>query len=157
MKVNADGISSSRVYLPRGQEYHSLLDFFVATFPHIDRAEWLTRFSEGLVLTPDGQVVAADDAYRPDTHLLYFRRLGLEPDIPFIEEIIYQNDHILVADKPHFLPVTPGGRFLRETLLVRLKHATDIETLTPIHRLDRDTAGVMMLSVNPATRSLWQS
>ena len=157
MKVNADGISSSRVYLPRGQEYHSLLDFFVATFPHIDRAEWLTRFSEGLVLTPDGQVVAADDAYRPDTHLLYFRRLGLEPDIPFIEEIIYQDDHILVADKPHFLPVTPGGLYLQQTLLYRLKKRTGIQSLSPIHRIDRDTAGLVVFSVRPVDRARYQN
>jgi tRNA pseudouridine32 synthase/23S rRNA pseudouridine746 synthase len=62
-----------------------------------------------------------------------------------------------VVDKPHFVSVTPGGRYLRETLLARLKRSTSIDTLTPIHRLDRETAGVMMFSVDPATRSLWQS
>ena len=59
MKVNSEGISSSRVYLPKGQAFECLLDFFIETFPHIDRVEWLTRFSEGLVLTTDGESVAA--------------------------------------------------------------------------------------------------
>jgi tRNA pseudouridine32 synthase/23S rRNA pseudouridine746 synthase len=157
MKVNSDGISSSRVYLPKGQEYHSLLDFFVATFPHIERAEWQTRFFEGLVLTPDGETVAASDAYRPDTHLLYFRRLGCEPEIPFAEEIIYQDDHILVADKPHFLPVTPGGLYLQQTLLYRLKKRTGIQTLSPIHRIDRDTAGLVVFSIQPQERAAYQN
>lgn len=157
MKVNSEGISSSRVYLPKGQAFECLLDFFIETFPHIDRVEWLTRFSEGLVLTTDGEPVAAQDPYRPDTHLLYFRRLGREPEIPFTEEIIYQDDHLLVADKPHFLPVTPSGLYLQQTLLYRLKKRTGIQTLSPIHRIDRDTAGLVVFSIQPHERAAYQN
>ena len=157
MQVNSEGVSSSRVYLPAGESYSTLLDFFVANFPHIEPSEWSARFSEGLVMTVDGQPVAASDAYQPNAHLLYFRRLAREPEIPFEEEILYQDDHILVADKPHFLPVTPSGLYLHQTLLNRLKKKTGLQHLSPIHRIDRDTAGLVIFCIQPNERAHYQN
>ena len=157
MQVNSEGVSSSRVYLPASQSYVTLLDFFVAHFAHIEPAEWLARFREGLVMTADGQPVAASDAYQPNAHLLYFRRLVREPEIPFEEQILYQDEHILVADKPHFLPVTPSGLYLHQTLLNRLKKKTGIQTLSPIHRIDRDTAGLVIFCIQPGERAQYQN
>ena len=157
MKVNSEGVSSSRVYLPAGQSHACLLDFFIASFPHIDQGEWEARFKEGLVMTADGVPVQANDAYLPNAHLLYFRRLAREPEIPFEEVILFQDSHILVADKPHFLPVTPSGLYLHQTLLNRLKKKTGIQDLSPIHRIDRDTAGLVIFSVNPKERAQYQN
>ena len=157
MKVNSEGVSSSRVYLPAGQSHACLLDFFIANFPHIDRDEWEARFAEGLVMTVDGVAVQASDTYLPNAHLLYFRRLSREPEIPFEESILFQDEHILVADKPHFLPVTPSGLYLHQTLLNRLKKKTGIQDLSPIHRIDRDTAGLVIFSVNPKERAQYQN
>ncbi len=157
MKVNSEGVSASRVYLPAGQTYPSLLGFFVSNFPHINASEWESRFAEGLVMTQEGEALAASDAYLPNTHLLYFRRLAREPEIPFEEQILFQDEHILVADKPHFLPVTPSGLYLHQTLLNRLKKKTGIQTLSPIHRIDRDTAGLVIFSVNPMERAQYQN
>jgi tRNA pseudouridine32 synthase/23S rRNA pseudouridine746 synthase len=157
VKVNAEGVSASRVYLPADQTHSNVLQFFVEQFPHIEVAEWMDRFSEGLVMTPDGEPLAASDPYQPNTHLIYFRRLAREPEIPFEEEILYQDEHILVADKPHFLPVTPSGLYLHQTLLNRLKKKTGIQTLSPIHRIDRDTAGLVVFSINPNERAQYQN
>ena len=157
MKVNSEGVSSSRVYLPAGRSYTNLLEFFIANFPHIEANEWQARFTEGLVMTSDGEVVAANDPYQANIHLLYFRRLNREPEIPFEETILFQDEHILVADKPHFLPVTPSGLYLHQTLLNRLKKKTGIQTLSPIHRIDRDTAGLVVFSVNPQERAQYQN
>jgi tRNA pseudouridine32 synthase/23S rRNA pseudouridine746 synthase len=157
MKVNSEGVSSSRVYLPAGRSHTNLLEFFIANFPHIEANEWQARFTEGLVMTSDGEVVAANDPYQANIHLLYFRRLNREPEIPFEETILFQDEHILVADKPHFLPVTPGGLYLHQTLLNRLKKKTGIQTLSPIHRIDRDTAGLVVFSVNPKERAQYQN
>lgn len=157
MKVNSEGVSSSRVYLPAGQEHACLLDFFIATFPHIDRGEWEARFEDGLVFNQEGKAFAASDAYLPNTHLLYFRRLAREPEIPFEESILFQDEHILVADKPHFLPVTPSGLYLHQTLLNRLKKKTGIQGLSPIHRIDRDTAGLVIFSVKVNERAQYQN
>lgn len=157
MKINSEGVSASRVYLPAEKNCSTLLDFFVSSFPHIEADEWVARFAEGLVITPEGRVVSASDAYLPNTHLLYFRRLAREPEIPFEEHILFQDEHILVADKPHFLPVTPSGLYLHQTLLNRLKKKTGIQTLSPIHRIDRDTAGLVVFSINPGERAQYQN
>ena len=157
MKVNSEGVSSSRVYLPAGRSHTNLLEFFVANFPHIEASEWQARFTERLIMTLDGHVVSPTDPYQANIHLLYFRRLNREPEIPFEEVILFQDDHILVADKPHFLPVTPSGLYLHQTLLNRLKKKTGIQTLSPIHRIDRDTAGLVVFSVNPKERAQYQN
>jgi tRNA pseudouridine32 synthase/23S rRNA pseudouridine746 synthase len=157
MQVNSEGVSASRVFLPDDQAHPNLLQFFVTQFPHIEVKEWEDRFSQGLVLNDEGQALGAGDAYQPNTHLIYFRRLAREPEIPFEEEIIFQDEHILVADKPHFLPVTPSGLYLHQTLLSRLKKKTGIQALSPIHRIDRDTAGLVIFSVNPDERAYYQN
>ncbi len=157
MQVNSEGVSASRVYLPADQAHPNLLSFFIAQCPHIKAGEWEQRFDEGLILDIEGQPLDAGDPYQPNTHLLYFRRLAREPEIPFEERILFQDEHILVADKPHFLPVTPSGLYLHQTLLNRLKKKTGIQTLSPLHRIDRDTAGLVIFSINPNERALYQN
>ena len=157
MRVNSEGVSASRVFLPADQSYPNLLQFFTTQFPHIEVKEWEDRFAQGLVLNDEGQALGAGDAYQPNTHLIYFRRLAREPQIPFEEEIVFQDEHILVADKPHFLPVTPSGLYLHQTLLNRLKKKTGIQTLSPIHRIDRDTAGLVIFSLKPEERASYQN
>ena len=157
MQVNSEGVSASRVFLPADQSYPNLLQFFTTQFPHIEVKEWEDRFAKGLVLNAEGHAFEAMDAYQPNTHLIYFRRLAREPEIPFEEEIVFQDEHILVADKPHFLPVTPSGLYLHQTLLSRLKKKTGIQTLSPIHRIDRDTAGLVIFSIKPDERAQYQN
>ena len=157
IQVNSEGVSASRVFLPADQAHPNLLQFFIAQFPHIQASEWEQRFDQSLILDIEGQPLSASDPYQPNTHLMYFRRLAREPEIPFEEQILYQDDHILVADKPHFLPVTPSGLYLHQTLLNRLKKKTGIQTLSPIHRIDRDTAGLVIFSVNPDERAQYQN
>ena len=93
--------------------------------------------------------------YRPQARLRYFREVENEPCIPFAETILYQDDELLVADKPHFLPVTPGGRYVEECLLNRLRRRTGIAELAPLHRIDRETAGIVLFSVNKETRGTY--
>ena len=157
MQVNSEGVSASRVFLPADQSHSNLLQFFTTQFPHIEVKEWEDRFAQGLVLNDLGQALEASSAYLPNTHLIYFRRLAREPEIPFEEEILFQDEHILVADKPHFLPVTPSGLYLHQTLLNRLKKKTGIQTLSPIHRIDRDTTGLVIFSIKPDERAPYQN
>src|SRR5690606_8220866 len=80
-----------------------------------------------------------------------------EPTIPFAESVLHVDAHLVVADKPHFLPVTPSGGFVRETLLARLVRRLGNPDLVPLHRIDRETAGLVLFSANPATRDAYQS
>jgi len=110
----------------------------------------------GDVLDPEGNPIRAQDPFRPQLRIYYYRALADEPRIPFEETILFQDDYLVVADKPHFLPVIPSGRYLQETLLVRLKRKLGIDTLAPIHRIDRETTGLVVFTVQPATRRQYQ-
>ena len=150
------GISPSCVGLPAGN-WPSITDFLVDRFPAISREVWLQRMQGGLVVDEFGEAVTAERPYRGHMRVYYYRALDEEPRIPFEETVLFQDEHLVVADKPHFLPVTPSGHYLQETLLVRLKNRLGIDTLVPIHRIDRETAGLVLFSVNPAERDAYQS
>jgi tRNA pseudouridine32 synthase/23S rRNA pseudouridine746 synthase len=76
-----------------------------------------------------------------------------EPVIPFTEDIIFQDELILVAYKPHFLPVMPGGKYVEECLQNRLRNKSGNQQLQAVHRIDNATAGLVLFSVNPDSRA----
>jgi tRNA pseudouridine32 synthase / 23S rRNA pseudouridine746 synthase len=154
------GMSShpSSVTLPPAEKpYPALLEFFIQRFPDIQASRWRARILAGKVLDQQGVAVTLDSAYTPHQRLYYFREVDEEPCIPFAEEILFQNDEIVVACKPHFLPVIPGGRYVNECLLSRLQRRTGNMLLTPVHRIDRETAGLVLFSANKKTRSLYHA
>ena len=114
------------------------------------------RMAHGEVTDEHGVLVGAETRFTPHRKIYYFRSVANEPRIPFEATILFQDAHILVADKPHFLPVVPSGRFVQETLLVRLKNELGIETLSPAHRIDADTAGLVLFTIQPETRDAYQ-
>lgn len=150
-----DGVSASCVALPHGP-WPRLIDFLAERLPAVNAAQWAQRMSAGRVLDETGTPLLPQALYTPGQRVYYYRELEAEPAIPFEETIVHQDEHLLVADKPHFLPVTPTGRYVQQTLLVRLKRRTGIETLTPIHRIDRETAGLVVFSVRPQDRDAYQ-
>ncbi|MGZ3242100.1 MAG: pseudouridine synthase, partial [Burkholderiaceae bacterium] len=141
-RLTKNGVSPSCIALPKG-EWRTVTDFLTHQFPHIPKAEWLARMARGDVLDAQGIAVVPEQPYRAYSKLYYYRSLPSELHIPFEETVLYQDEYLVVADKPHFLPVTPAGRYLQETLLVRLKQKLNIDTLTPMHRIDRETAGLV--------------
>ena len=150
------GVSPSCVGLPAG-EWPTFTDFLVQRFPAIGRETWLDRMAAGLVVDEFGGPVTPERPYRGHMRLYYYRALPAETRIPFEAKILFQDEHLVVADKPHFLPVTPSGHYLQETLLVRLKNQLALDSLIPIHRIDRETAGLVVFSVNPRERDAYQA
>lgn len=146
----------STLHLPQG-EWLTVLDCLCAHFPTIDRATWLDRFARGRVLDADGQPLAATHPYRAALKIHYFREVPNELPIPFEAQVLHLDDHLLVADKPHFLPVMPAGGYVNETLLARLSQHVGNPDLVPIHRIDRLTAGLVLFSTNPASRGCYQA
>jgi tRNA pseudouridine32 synthase/23S rRNA pseudouridine746 synthase len=134
-----------------------VLDFLAQRFPNVDADEWFHRMAAGDVVDDQGQPVAPACTFQAARRLYYFRSLPSEQPIPFEAEVLWQNEHLLVVDKPHFLPVLPSGKYLQETVLVRLKNALGLEDLSPIHRLDRDTAGLVLFSVQRASRAAYHN
>ncbi|MTV55034.1 pseudouridine synthase [Pseudoduganella buxea] len=151
-----DGVTPSYLWLPAG-DWPDLISFMVANYPAVTEAQWRERMARGEVVAADGTPLAPHSPYKRNLRIFYYRELEYETPIPFEETVLYQDEHLVVADKPHFLPTIPTGRFLQETLLVRLRRKLGIEDLVPIHRLDRETAGVVVFSCNAASRGAYQS
>lgn len=142
----------SIVTLPVLDPPPALLDFLDRRFPRVGREVWLARFEAGKVRGEDGCAVGLESPYRAGERLTYRREVEEEAPIPFAEEVIFRSDHLLAADKPPFLPVIPAGRFVEECLLYRLRRSTGIDSLVPLHRLDRHTRGLVLFSLRPESR-----
>ena len=149
-----DGVGPSSTVLPAGS-WPTVLAFLVEKFAAISEAQWLERMAQGKVIDALGQPVTADRPYQPLLRIYYYRSVPNEPHIPFDEVVLFQDEHLIVVDKPHFLPVMPSGGYLQETVLVRLKRRLGLDALVPIHRIDRDTAGLVMFSVQTSSRGAY--
>jgi tRNA pseudouridine32 synthase / 23S rRNA pseudouridine746 synthase len=138
------GVSASVVSVPQGAP--NLLDFLAQRMPGISRNEWAERMTQGLVLHEDGQPALPHQSCPPGQRLYYYRHLVDEPPLPFQAQVLFEDEHLLVSDKPHFMPVTPTGRYVQQSLLVQLKRQTGCADLVPLHRIDRETAGLVLFS-----------
>ena len=148
-------IGASHLHLPAGP-WRSLLDGLCDVLPGVDRATWLARLQQGKVLH-QGQPLAVDSPYREGMRVEYFREVVNEREIPFAVEILHHDEHLLVVDKPHFLAVAPAGQWVEQTVLRRLQKQLQLPELVPLHRLDRLTAGVMLLSCQRSSRDAYLS
>jgi tRNA pseudouridine32 synthase/23S rRNA pseudouridine746 synthase len=153
---SAANSQASTLYLPPGK-WITVLDCLCAHFSAISREQWLDRIARGRVLDATGKPVGVDLAYREGLRIHYFREVPNETPIPVHESILYADEHLVVADKPHFLPVTPAGEYVEQTLLRRLIRRLDNPDLVPLHRIDRHTAGLVLFSASKQTRSAYQS
>jgi len=151
-----DGLSASCVVVPHGPAVLAQA-FFHQRFPFISPTAWCERLLAGDVVDTQGQQIRPETPLTAGQRLYYYRYVAGETPIPFQERIVWRDDHLLVVDKPHFLPVIPSGKYVRETLLVRLRHSLGLDTLSPIHRIDRDTAGLVLFSVQPSSRNAYQA
>ncbi|MBV8859398.1 MAG: pseudouridine synthase [Acidobacteria bacterium] len=152
-----DGVAPSRQTLPAAGRWATVLDFLSERHASVGFETWAARMRAGRVVDEAGHRVTPESPYRAGACVYYYREPEEETRVPFAERIIHLDEHLLVADKPHFLAVAPAGRFLRETLLVRLKRSTGLDALAPVHRIDRETAGLVVFSVNPSTRGAYAS
>ena len=154
-----NGVSASTMVLPALGSLSftpsNLLSFLERSTHNARWLDWEKRLKTGLVVDDQGASLPLDSPFIAGQKIHYWRDAGVEPRIPFDEQIIYSDDHILVADKPHFLPVTPSGGYVQETLLVRLKNRTGLLDLTPMHRIDRDTAGLVMFCIRREDRDAY--
>ncbi len=161
MMVNAplpmrNGVAPSRVYLPPGT-WSTVLEFLCERFRFMPTDVLRSRLEQGCIVDQNGVAQRPGTPYQPSGWLWYYRDVPDEAPVPFELDILHRDERIVVVDKPHFLASIPGGRHLRHTALTRLRQALDLPHLSPIHRLDRDTAGVMLFCADPASRGAYQS
>ena len=151
-----DGLTASTLQLPQGS-WSSVLDCLCDRFPAVARSTWLERMARGRVVDGHGQWVTPQTPYRIGLEIHYYREVSDEAPIPFHEVVLHADADLVVVDKPHFLPVTPVGGHVHETLLGRLIRQMGNDALVPLHRIDRETAGLVLFSANPDTRALYQA
>jgi len=150
-----EGVPASRLRLRPGP-WTSVLEALLARFPNIPRLVWEERFARGKVLDQECRPLTVNAPYQTGTTIYYYREPADEVSIAEAATVLHLDEHLLVADKPHGLAVAPVGGYARETLLARLLRQYDLP-LTALHRIDRDTAGLVLFSINPSTRALFHA
>ncbi|MGO1183391.1 MAG: pseudouridine synthase [Micrococcaceae bacterium] len=151
-----DGVNPTRLRVPTTGPWDTIAAYVLERFGHVDPEGIRTRFRTGEVRAAGGAVVDLTTALGTHEFIWYYRDVAEEPQLPFEVRVLHRDEHLVVADKPHFIPTTPGGRFLQNSALVRLRRALDNPDLVPLHRLDRATAGVLLFSACPETRGAYQ-
>jgi len=151
-----DGVGATRLHLPLTGSWPTIGAYMAERFFHLEPERLLTRFDRGEIVARDGTPLTRETPLGAHEFVWYYREPPVEREIPFDIEVLHQDRDLVVADKPHFLPTTPGGKYLQNSALVRLRNRLGIPELTPIHRLDRATAGLLMFSTRPATRGAYQ-
>jgi tRNA pseudouridine32 synthase / 23S rRNA pseudouridine746 synthase len=151
-----DGVNATRLRLPEEGPWSTAMDYMMHRWGHIDPQGIEDRFDAGEIVGEAGRPLDRATPLQDHTFIWYYRTLPPETRIPVELDILHQDDHLLVVDKPHFLPTTPGGTYIQESALVRLRNQLDLPDLIPMHRLDRMTAGILLLSTNPETRGKYQ-
>ncbi|WP_120522356.1 RluA family pseudouridine synthase [Arthrobacter celericrescens] len=151
-----DGVNATRLRLPDEGPWSTAMDYMMHRWGHIDPSGIEDRFDAGEIVGEGGVPLSRHTKLEDHTFIWYYRTLPQETPLPVEINILHQDEHLLVVDKPHFLPTTPGGTYIQETALVRLRNQLGLPDLIPMHRLDRMTAGVLLLSTNPETRGKYQ-
>ncbi|KOG31189.1 RluA family pseudouridine synthase [Streptomyces resistomycificus] len=152
-----EGVDPVRVRLPVEGPWATVRDYLTQRLSGAGAGVVEAMFDAGRIVGADGQAVAPDAAYVPGMFVWFHRDLPPEVPVPFPIEVVYRDEHIVVADKPHFLATTPRGSHVTETALARLRRELGIPTLGAAHRLDRITAGLVLFTVRPEERGAYQS
>ncbi|MBY0345403.1 MAG: pseudouridine synthase [Neisseriaceae bacterium] len=153
---NLNGLSASRTALTPGT-WLTMWDFLRARFPFLSPADLAERLALGKLVTDAGFPIQAETRYQSGGYLWYYREVHNEVPVPFEVNILYQDDSLLVVDKPPFLPTAPVGQFVHETVLSRLRRDGQFPDIAPIHRLDRETRGVMLFCLKKTHRAAYQT
>ncbi|MFZ2174146.1 MAG: pseudouridine synthase [Rhodococcus sp. (in: high G+C Gram-positive bacteria)] len=150
-----DGLGPDRLRMPADVAAATVAEFLTQTYPD-EAAHWLGLIDSGEVVDEHGRVIDHGTRCSPTRYLYFYRDPAPEIPVPFDIEILHRDGHLVVIDKPHFLATIPRGAHITETAVVRLRRALDLPDLTPAHRLDRMTAGVLVFLVRPEHRRAYQ-
>ncbi|MCM2516180.1 RluA family pseudouridine synthase [Streptomyces griseoincarnatus] len=151
-----DGVDPVRVRLPAAGPGTTVREHLISRLS-APPTQLDAMFTAGEIVGADGRPVPPDTPYAPGLTVWFHRDMPEEPPVPFPLHVVYQDDHLVVADKPHFLATTPRGSHVRQTALARLRHTLGLPHLTAAHRLDRLTAGLVLFTVRPEERGAYQT
>ncbi|MEV4597819.1 RluA family pseudouridine synthase [Amycolatopsis sp. NPDC049253] len=150
------GLDPARLRMPDEGPWGTLLEHLVERLPRLDPARIEQMLREERIFGLDGPL-GVDAAFVPGSFIWFHRDLPDEVPVPFDLTVVHRDEHLLVVDKPHFLATIPRGKHILETALVRLRRDLDLPALSPAHRLDRVTAGLVMFVITPEVRGKYQT
>ncbi|MGI5129483.1 pseudouridine synthase [Pseudonocardia sp. CA-107938] len=145
-----------RLRTPVETRWSTMREHLVERLPRVPAERIDAMLAEQRFVGSDGPI-APDAAYEPLTYVWFHRDLPVEAPVPFPIEVVHRDEHLLVVDKPHFMATIPRGQHILETALVRLRREHDLPDLSPAHRLDRMTAGLLMFVVRREHRGAYQT
>ncbi|GLW90197.1 pseudouridylate synthase [Actinokineospora globicatena] len=150
------GLDAARLRFPVVGTWATALEHLVERLPRVEPGRIEAMLREGRIVGADGPV-GVDAPFVPGAVVWFHRDLPVEVPVPFEVAVVHQDEDIVVVDKPHFLASIPRGKHVVETALVRLRRQLGIATLSPAHRLDRVTAGLLLFVVRPEARGRYQT
>lgn len=125
--------------------------------PADDESALAERFARGEVVLDSGEQLSPDSLLRPGIFVNFYRYPAPEREVPGELRVLFSDATLLVIDKPPFLATLPRGQHIRETALVKARMEFGIPELSPCHRLDRLTRGVLMMTARPDARGAYQT
>ncbi|SEQ75979.1 tRNA pseudouridine32 synthase / 23S rRNA pseudouridine746 synthase [Lentzea xinjiangensis] len=150
------GLDAARLKLPADGPWPSLRDHLVERLPRVEPARIEEMLREERIWSVSGPL-GIDAPFVPDSYIWFHRDLPVEVPVPFEVGVVHQDDDIVVADKPHFLATIPRGSHVMQTALVKLRDSLGLPELSPAHRLDRVTAGLVLFVVRRELRGKYQT
>jgi RluA family pseudouridine synthase len=133
------------LHVPAACDHQTLLETLCHVMPHLGRETWLAASTAGRLADKDGHRVLADQIVRAGEHYLHLTPAQREPDVNADIRVLFEDEAILVVNKPAPLPVHVGGRFNRNTLQFIIDAVWHPLRPRTVHRLDANTTGVMVL------------
>ena len=148
-----DGLAPLRLLLPHGDPATTIVEYLEREMSDDD---WRRAIGDAELVDEKSRPITLDTRYRAGSQVYFYRVPAHEVPVPFEIGILHEDDDLLVVDKPHFLATIPRGRHVTETATVRLRRQYDCPDLTPAHRLDRATAGVLLFTKTKNARRPYQ-
>ncbi|HET7398512.1 MAG TPA: pseudouridine synthase [Intrasporangium sp.] len=151
------GVDAQRFRMPQDGPWVSLRDHLVERLaPGLGTEEVDRKLAAGEFVDAEGRPVAPDSPFVPRSVVWAHRDLPREVPVPFGIDVLHEDDRVVVVDKPHFLATMPRGRHVVQSALARARVLTGRPRLSPAHRLDRPTAGVLLLTAEQRWRGAYQ-
>ncbi|MBF0288986.1 MAG: RluA family pseudouridine synthase [SAR324 cluster bacterium] len=153
LKTESNHTELSFQYMQVNQEPETLLGFLLRKFRYHDREAWLDHIAEGRLFV-NQKPGDANHLLKNGQKITYLRPDYLEPEVDPFFEVIYEDEHLIAVNKSGNLPTSPSGKYFKNTLVHVVKDAFGWKKLYTLHRLDRETSGIILFAKQKETAQL---
>ena len=150
-------MDAARIRTPQQGDWPTVRSWLHEKLTRVDDAAIDAALAAGEYVDDNGTAVTVDTGFVAGQRIWFHRELPVEVPVPFDIPVLYRDERIVVVDKPHFLATIPRGQHIQQTVVVRLRRELGLPELSPVHRLDRATAGVLLLTTQQQWRGRYQN